>query len=251
MPTTVLINAVPGTLPSNFCPTGATALQEFYNEIIARTVFSLSPDKAFYNFGDTTPTPENRVFPWLRTISGSPDRWYVYVGGKWIWPYRVPSGNAEWIIWPHALNLLYSYDGGDGTDPTTTAPTSTTGSFWERATEVDARFLVGMGTLPSGTIINPASTGGEEKHILSIAELPAHTHGPASDTGPGYFATFKSDYSADNLGNEGVTDQANQQLVGSRALTGSTGSGDAHNNMPPYYGVVFAKRTVREFYTAT
>lgn len=94
------------------------------------------------------------------------------------------------------------------------------------------RFLYGKGS--TSTV---GDTGGEETHMLTEAELPAHSHPPPADAG--YFAVFKSDFSADNLGNEGVTNSSNQQLVGTRQATGDAGQDTPHNNLPPYLRVTW------------
>lgn len=73
-------------------------------------------------------------------------------------------------------------------------------------------------------------TGGEESHVLSIAEMPDHDHtasAPCNDT--------------NNTGNG----QAYQKVDAGQGTdrnrrTGHTGGGQAHNNLPPFYvlGVV-------------
>lgn len=242
MPTTVLINAVPGTLPSNFCPTGATALQEFYNEIIARTVFSLSPDKAFYNFGDTTPTPENRVFPWLRTISGSPDRWYVYVGGKWVWPYPVPISGGIRQLWVGTLNDLKTYDGGS-TEPVT----STTGPFWEEDTAFAGRSPMHPGSIPNATpaySLNPGENYGEGSHMMSKEEVGPHTH-PLNETdlvttGSGSSEGLEFSEPSEDFFKTLVT-QTNEYATTQQAMP----------IIHPVRGIYIIKRTIRQYYTAT
>jgi hypothetical protein len=47
-------------------------------------VVAIGSRTAFYNFGDTEPVPEDRLYPWLKTIGGFPDKWYVYVDGSWV-----------------------------------------------------------------------------------------------------------------------------------------------------------------------
>jgi len=72
-----------------------------------------------------------------------------------------------------------------------------------------------------GTTYVVGDTGGEATHTLTIPELPAHTHtyNKYTYTGSGW----------DNGNNfEDVL-----------STTGSTGGGQSHNNMPPYYALAF------------
>ncbi len=68
-------------------------------------------------------------------------------------------------------------------------------------------------------------TGGSATHTLTTAEMPAHTHSVTSNT-------------ANNLGSAVV------QMKGTGTgtftyATSSTGSGDAHENKPPYYDICY------------
>lgn len=71
---------------------------------------------------------------------------------------------------------------------------------------------------PLGSTI-VAQQGGESAHVLTIAEMPAHTH---SEQDPGSVVVQAGTPSV-ALSDPGLPSQ-----------TGSTGGGDAHNNMPPY-----------------
>lgn len=71
-------------------------------------------------------------------------------------------------------------------------------------------------------------TGGAKTHTLTTAELPAHTHG-STDGG-----TFQAGLDSDS-GTFVVRDGSGG--------TGSTGSGNAHNNLQPYIVVYMWKRT--------
>ena len=62
-----------------------------------------------------------------------------------------------------------------------------------------------------------AQIGGEETHLLSIAEIPAHTH---SQFGGGT--------------NPNIGGGTNVQTDNALSLTGSTGGGGSHNTMPPF-----------------
>lgn len=69
------------------------------------------------------------------------------------------------------------------------------------------------------------ATGGSATHTLTEAEMPAHTHSYTAPSG----TTLRGDSSSCVLTETGAT-------------TGSTGSGDAHENQPPYYEIVWIMR---------
>jgi len=91
-------------------------------------------------------------------------------------------------------------------------------AFWE----VDAthfgvpdlmyRFILGSDGAPN-------VSGGEDFHTLTIAEMPAHTH---VEQDPGVM-NVQSGIGAVPMADPGLP-----------SVTGSTGGGEAHNNMPPY-----------------
>jgi hypothetical protein len=76
-------------------------------------------------------------------------------------------------------------------------------------------------------------TGGTKTHTLTIAEMPAHDH----DTTVGG-AAFK----ADGAVGPGTNAWSNQPS-GGQTKTGSSGGGNAHNNLQPYIVVYMWKRT--------
>ena len=68
--------------------------------------------------------------------------------------------------------------------------------------------------------------GGEETHVLTIAEMPAHHHS---------FSQVQAMNWMDHQGGSGVEPFAD-------ANTADTGGGAAHNNMPPYISVYIWQR---------
>ena len=91
------------------------------------------------------------------------------------------------------------------------------------------RFVVGARQDSGGVSMTNVSgsltkIGGEAKHTLIIAEMPAHTH--SYRYWPGWYLSGNSEY-----GEKGGPDDSHQ--------TGSTGGGQPHNILPPYYAVCF------------
>lgn len=117
----------------------------------------------------------------------------------------------------HPVGSIYQ-----STDPT--SPADLFGGTWE---QVKDRFLLAAGDSHAA-----GSTGGEEKHVLTAAEMANHTHG--------YDYTGQSDTTgtgAIKIVSPGGT---------ANAYTGEATSncgGQAHNNMPPYLAVYTWRRT--------
>ena len=128
------------------------------------------------------------------------------------------------------LDMVYPvgsiYLSVSGTDPQTLF-----GGTWARLEDV---FLLAAGAKHAA-----GSTGGEESHILTEAEIAPHKHamayGPessASSTGFPYGIAAGS-----------ATNSAGGRGYASNLGTFSAGGGQPHNNMPPYLAVYTWKRT--------
>lgn len=131
------------------------------------------------------------------------------------WPIRY-LGKA-FLDYLHPVGSVYQ-----STD--STSPAELFGGTWE---QIKDRFLLAAGDSHAA-----GSTGGEEKHILTAAEMANHTHG--------YDYTGQSDA----IGTEAI------KIVSpggtANAYTGKATSncgGQAHNNMPPYLAVYTWRRT--------
>jgi hypothetical protein len=217
-----------GTLPQGSCPSTYQELADLLAPIYSVTI---NTNNTGIYVSATKPADTTLVWKQLDS-SGNPVRDYVFVGGLWLSRHTLESGVI--VEWDEALPNFATFDGGDAN------PLSAiSGPMWEEVTELRARFPIGAGTLPSGTALAVGDTGGEEKHILTIPELPAHTHdGPANEAD----STSGGDYHAAWTENDGTT-----PVLPPRA-TGSTGGGLGHNTMPPYYTVYSLRRTARQFY---
>jgi len=237
MPNLTLITLTAPSLPANYCP---ASYQKLANDIIGGTqaTFNSTIGNSFFNFGPTYPAINNRIFPWL----DQDGNWWIYDQSLWLRKNIVAASGYDRRIFVGTTTDLLSYDGGDGT----ATATNTTGPMWEVDTEFEARFPVGVGAfVASGAVAvmgkaTSTSIVGEDKHTLTVPEMPKHTHSMTWD-------------SNDTSGG----DQLNTLYYGPEANipnnmikdTGSTGGDVAHNNLPPFYGVYFIKRTSRVYYT--
>lgn len=109
-----------------------------------------------------------------------------------------------------------------------TNPKDLFGGTWEA---LGGRFLIGAdGTYKAG------ATGGEATHTLTIAEMPSHNHTLyghiCGDEASGYGLWYPGNGFSDRV-----------YVNGGSYNSGSTGSTNAHNNLPPYLSVYMWKRT--------
>jgi microcystin-dependent protein len=89
--------------------------------------------------------------------------------------------------------------------------------------DLRGRAPIGAGTGPSLSARTLGATGGAETHVLSIAEMPAHTH---------TFGTSGSGGGGISSGGQSAPQN-----------TSSQGSGAAHNNMQPFAVVNYIIKT--------
>ena len=120
-----------------------------------------------------------------------------------------------------------------------TSPSELFGGTWG---QINNCFL-----LAQGNRFTAGSTGGEERHTLSVAEMPEHNH---------WVRILARGY--DRWGNDGYSDYeyttgswSNPPAYGGShahtshvimGQTGKDGGSQSHNNMPPYLTVYMWKR---------
>lgn len=135
--------------------------------------------------------------------------------------YRRYYKNSSWSQWyssaldSYPVNSIYiSYSH--------TSPAELFGGTWAR---IEDRFLWGCKSTES-----IGSTGGESSHTLIVDEIPSHSH-PFIST---------NEYSSTSGGwNAPAWGPGSKNTA---AITGFTGGGAAHNNMPPYIQVSIWRR---------
>lgn len=131
------------------------------------------------------------------------------------WPIRY-LGKA-FLDYLHPVGSVYQ-----STD--STSPAELFGGTWEQIKDV---FLLAAGDAHAA-----GSTGGEEEHILTAAEMANHTHG--------YDYTGQSD--ATGTGAIKIVSPGGTANAYTGKATSNCG-GQAHNNMPPYLAVYTWRRT--------
>lgn len=114
------------------------------------------------------------------------------------------------------------------------------GTGWYKTPNLQGCFL-----LPSSAEHAVNTTGGEKEHTLTVQEMPAHTHGLTV----GYRTLYMS---ADEGQSRKSGDLITESGSGAKSYTtASTGGGQPHNNMPPYYVVTAQIRSKVDIIEAT
>ena len=119
------------------------------------------------------------------------------------------------------------------------------GTTWTQ--EAEGRFIAGVGTGDDGTNTQAVPAGndstGKYKHPLTEAELPQHNHNTFKDISSSTNNT--QNFAARKDASGGSQNYAIQSTTETPDVfpTSNTGSGTAHNNTPPSFGLYVWKRT--------
>lgn len=99
--------------------------------------------------------------------------------------------------------------------------------------DLRGRFVLSLGQGPLDFANNTVgATGGEQKHILTVSEMPSHTHSTNANA-PSIGLVQRT---GGNTATEFDSSSGELDLINAASLTiNNTGSGTAHNTMPPYY----------------
>lgn len=99
--------------------------------------------------------------------------------------------------------------------------------------------LSGRFALGASATYTLGKTGGEEKHALTLREMPRHNHSINLDS------TSKKGDSSSCVGTTQNTDLTfNTNYTGGSGTGNYSGNGDAHNNMPPYYALNYLVKVI-------
>ena len=165
---------------------------------------------SFYNSKSNTANKTQRAYPYNASSAGSYTRYMA---------------NGTWSNWVNDALASYPvgsyYISGD-----TTSPASLFGGTWHR---IESRFLWGA---PSTSTLG--ATAGEMTHVLTVDEMPSHTH-QLNLTSTAGTSSYSTSYVA-------YTKTGGTTYTNANAMV-ATGGGAAHNNMPPYVTVAIWRRT--------
>jgi len=236
MPNATVLQVQAGNLPQGYCP---ASLQDLLNNFskVQTVTFQQSggSTNGFLQVG--TAKPSDTSNPWQQLDSlGRPVRIYVFAQGAWLSLHPLVPGFT--MIWTGALPDFTIFDGGDSN-----ALSAISGPMWEVVSSLQDNFPVG-----AGGAYGVGATGGEAAHTLTSAELPAlKLRLPFKGT-DGFLGS--TDALGDPMTGYGINDDPtpkSRQLLTTEAL----GGGGSHNNLPPYLGVYFVRRTSRLFFAVT
>lgn len=251
-----LLQLTPGDLGLDYC---FSTFQRLNVDIVSRIQATLNNATAFFwNFGAATPDPDNRAWPWLNTNNGRV-YWWSTLYGLWI-SARPFSFGQLWVpVAGTPESDLWSMDGGDGSDPRATlpggganpsyvAPTAVSGAMWMVAHQLDAKFPLGAGTLPSGASAAVGTGSGHEKTTLDMTNMPYHGHGMPAPIAPATsvpIGTFLA--GSEWRSNDTPTLKFGQFKYegGDPANSNATAPFD---NMPPYWSIYWVVQTSRTYY---
>lgn len=133
---------------------------------------------------ESLPSPEQRNFLWRRPSRGSLIFSWDSGGGAWTAPNPIPANGIERRLMVGTPAEIWAYDGGDGSDPSTTPPAANVGAMWEIDPDFAGRVAIGVGAIP-GT--NPAKSIALEENYGAGSITLAQTNLPAiSLTLPAY-----------------------------------------------------------------
>jgi microcystin-dependent protein len=133
-------------------------------------------------------------------------------------PGWMPCNGYFWAI--EFYKALYEAVGS----PTPIDKTFTTGilpSF--KVPDLRSRFIVGAGKGPGLSKYALNAEDGEEKHKLTIEEMPAHSH-----------TVTKVSYNGSSGNAHGTC-----QIQANKETSSVTGGNKPHNNLPPYYALTY------------
>jgi hypothetical protein len=272
------LSLIPPTLPSDFCTLSA---QEQANLLIDGTQVTGSVEGGTV-FSTTEPSVDDRDKAWglLNPDGTFTGKIFTYDDGFWGSEHPYPPSSEVRLMWAGDTADLWNFDGGDGVDPSITAPTTYTGAMWEVDTVFAGRSPMGVGAIsgsdPAKSIALNEQYGAGSVTLADNQAFSAKTHQHVTgrmrtttldtclltfgDTSPPY--TDAATLQGRPVSNDGedqasaaLSTQYGQYLLTGEAYNPATGEAVslednvAHQNVHPVVGIYIIKRTARQYYT--
>lgn len=131
---------------------------------------------------------------------------------------------TQLLLMAHPIGSIYS-------STATTSPADLFGGTWER---IKGRFIYSIDDGETAGV-----TGGEKTHTLTTDEMPSHAHAPNK-----WVQVISPNGNTGTIGQTGNKAGPYRDFVSAQNYNSSVvGGGQAHNNMPPYYGAYVWRRT--------
>lgn len=106
---------------------------------------------------------------------------------------------------------------------------------WKEVDYTKGRFIVGVGNSEGLTTYNLRQQGGEEKHKLTVDEMPSHQHSYDD-----YYYYDDEKGSPEYQTKQGDDTGTRKEEKGRK--TSSSGGDMPHNNLPPYVALLFCEK---------
>jgi hypothetical protein len=220
---------IPVDLPVGWCPASE---QERLNKFAESRVSIDTSNFSVIITGASTPSAAQRTYLWKKPNDGRIYEWNASVGA-WVAEHLWQAAASPRFWWPLSNGaILTTFDGGDsGTLGDVSGP------MWVEDTDFGGKFPLAVGTLTSGAAVTLGSTGGNDQHTNTIAEMPVHDH-----------AMTNVDNTTNTLAAGSGTGGGIVIPREIAARTGETGSGTAYSILPPYKTGYWIKRSARRYY---
>jgi hypothetical protein len=178
-----------------------TSFPQLATDILSLLVAQLAGTFTGVVTGPDKPQVSDQDKVWFKTdTSGNPVGAFQFSNGQWISTNPVAPNDPcprPWLTTSaSAPTDVFSYDGGDGTDPVTTLPTETSGAMWTLVGRTAAApygtmqvvVPIGVGTFVNldGTIKQVAEGQGNTLNASAQAQASADTNGQELYGGAGH-----------------------------------------------------------------
>jgi hypothetical protein len=247
-------------LAGGYCP---ASWQVLFNDFVSLLSGTVPGEYSTFVIGSSTPAAGDRDKLWIKTDAGTgllvtPWAFFRFMNGQWLGTHPVPVSDGRIQIFTGTLAQIDALDGGNSN-----AVADWDGPFWERDTDMNARFPVGVGTFDGSTVVSEDTNGGTDEITLAMANMPPHWHGTGNYTagnddisllwrawvrGATDPATFTQHFCAGDSGAPQNVSVTTGGAGSTNAVQDEDDLATAFTAIPPFRGVYFIRRTARIYF---